>query len=110
VAQTGEWTLYEATVIPNSTIATSAVITILSTTLDSDIWIDDVRVQPYDAQVMTYVYDNVTMRLLASFDDQHFGMYYQYNAEGKLVRKLIETEKGIKTVQETQYHIPLQNR
>ncbi|MBL4669491.1 MAG: hypothetical protein JKY30_09555 [Flavobacteriales bacterium] len=43
---------------------------------------------------------------MATFDDQHFGLFYQYNAEGKLVRKLIETERGMKTVQETQYNTP----
>jgi len=56
------------------------------------------------------VYDPRNFRLLASFDDQHFGMYYQYNAEGKLVRKLVETERGMRTVQETQYNTPLQQR
>jgi YD repeat-containing protein len=53
-----------------------------------------------------YVYDPQTLRLVASFDDQHFGLYYQYNQEGKLVRKLVETEKGMKTITETQYHSP----
>lgn len=111
VAQTGEWTLYEATILPTASLHfTSIVVTIMSATTNNNIWIDDVRVQPYDAQVMSYVYDNKTMRLLASFDDQHFGLFYQYNAEGKLVRKLIETERGIKTVQESQYHTPLEAR
>jgi hypothetical protein len=73
---------------------------------EGSFWIDDVRVQPLDAQMNAYVYDPVTLRLLTSFDDQHFGLYYQYNAEGQLVRKLIETERGIKTVQEAQYHTP----
>jgi len=73
-------------------------------------WIDDLRVQPLDAQMVAYVYDTGTRLLLTSFDDQHFGLYYQYDAQKRLVRKLIETEKGVKTVQETQYHTPLINR
>jgi YD repeat-containing protein len=70
------------------------------------IWIDDLRVQPMDAQAMAYVYDLATLRLIASFDDQNFGLFYQYNAEGKLVRKMVETQNGLKTVTETQYHSP----
>ncbi|MEO6049384.1 MAG: hypothetical protein ABIQ57_17995, partial [Candidatus Kapaibacterium sp.] len=54
--------------------------------------------------------DNATFRLLATFDDQHFGVYYQYNDEGQLVRKLRETERGRRTVQETQYHTPRVSR
>jgi hypothetical protein len=69
--------------------------------------IDDVRIQPVDAQMTTYVYDAKTLRLLATFDDQHFGLYYQYNGEGKLVRKQIETERGLKTVQENLQNTPL---
>ncbi|PHR22563.1 MAG: hypothetical protein COA38_17845 [Fluviicola sp.] len=74
------------------------------------IWIDDYRFQPLDAQMVTYVYDTNTLRLIASFDDQHFGLFYVYNAEGKLVRKLIETERGIKTITETLYNTPTVQR
>lgn len=111
VAQTGEWTLYSATVTSFTTGLSTVIATISSgypvSVTASPVWIDDVRIQPFNAQVMTYVYDTRTLKLLASFDDQHFGMYYQYNAEGKLVRKKIETEKGLKTIQETQYHTPV---
>ncbi|MEM8566147.1 MAG: hypothetical protein AAGF85_06770 [Bacteroidota bacterium] len=65
---------------------------------------DDIRVQPLDAEMNCYVYDPKTLRLLTVFDDQHFGLYYQYNEEGKLIRKKIETERGIKTIQETFYN------
>ncbi|MEM9859500.1 MAG: hypothetical protein AAF843_19255, partial [Bacteroidota bacterium] len=65
---------------------------------------DDIRVQPLDTEMNCYVYDPKTLRLLTVFDDQHFGLYYQYNEEGKLIRKKIETEHGIKTIQETFYN------
>ncbi len=76
----------------------------------SEIYLDDIRVQPPEAQMITYVYDRENLRLLASFNDQHFGLFYQYNAEGQLVRKLIETERGMKTITETQYNAPLTQR
>ena len=66
--------------------------------------LDDIRIQPLESEMNCFVYDPNTFRLLAAFDDQHFGMYYQYNAEGKLIRKLVETERGTKTIQETFYN------
>ncbi len=68
--------------------------------------LDDVIVKPSDAKTNTFVYDTETHRLVAQFDDQHFGVYFQYDAEGKLIRKSLETERGLKTIQETHYHVP----
>lgn len=113
VASTGEWSLYEGLVTSWSgyTLGNNLEVAVTTAYTSSNvIWIDDIRIQPYDAKVMCYVYDPKTLRLLASFDDQHFAQLFQYNAEGKLVRKLVETERGIKTLQESQYHTPLQTR
>jgi hypothetical protein len=113
VARTGEWTLYEGKASAASLMAAAygvgtAVVPMIQNNYSSSkaIWIDDLRVQPMDAQAMAYVYDLATLRLIASFDDQNFGLFYQYNAEGKLVRKMVETQNGLKTVTETQYHSP----
>lgn len=110
IAQTGEWTLYSFKIdeiyFPVGTPANVE----LHNASTSPIYIDDVRIQPTDAQATCYVYDIGSLRLLAQFDDQHFGLFYQYNGEGKLVRKLIETERGIKTIQETQYNQPVSPR
>jgi len=115
VSQTGEWALFEALVpLSSPLIAPNArVIPHLQFGGAPDgsggamvLRVDDVRVQPRDAQMTAYVYDSFSLRLLASFDDQHFGLLYQYNNEGKLIRKQVETERGIKTLQETFYHTP----
>ncbi len=121
VARTGEWTLYECQVAPSSfaSVTTGTAIFPKITFEDvvpsqfssqNDPWpeirIDDVRFQPTESQMTCYVYDPNNYRLLSSLDDQHFGLVYQYNREGKLVRKVIETERGYKTVQETQYYTP----
>jgi hypothetical protein len=109
VAQTGSWSLYEIAV-PSTTFAGLAAGSRFSLSLGNaaaeSLGVDDVRFQPVQSQATCYVYDTATLRLVAQFDDQHFGLYYQYNPEGKLVRKLIETERGLKTVQETQYNSP----
>ena len=102
IAQTGEWQLLEAYVTASDGNFTPQI----QYLANSELWLDDIRVQPADAQVNTYVYDPATLRLVATFDDQHFGVYYQYNAEGKLIRKQRETERGKRTLQETHYHTP----
>lgn len=109
VAQTGEWSLYEAKVA-SLTNTLEYQIQLQSNLSSGVLYIDDVRQQPLNAQANAYVYDPATLRLLTSFDDQHFGMYYQYNQQGQLVRKLIETERGMKTVSESQYNSPTKFR
>jgi hypothetical protein len=132
IARTGEWSLYEATIKPedwiNSYITGDGIMELKITVTDfsyqlalvfdkpinaygtNDIYVDDIRVQPAGAQMLCYVYDPDEYKLLASFDDQHFGLYYQYNEEGQLIRKQKETVRGIKTLMETQYNIPAENR
>jgi hypothetical protein len=112
IARVGEWELYEAKTgefIPPqwpSSSAISPTLFISTTIASAEIYIDDVMLKPLNAQVSSYVYDPNTLRIQAQFDDQNFGLFYQYNDEGKLIRKLIETERGLKSVAETQYNIP----
>jgi hypothetical protein len=117
VARTGEWELYEAKIKPEDWkewVSTSddyrlriAFQTTKIITGDSPlIYVDDVRVQPLNAQMAAYVFDPSDYKMITEFDDQHFGMYYQYNDEGKLIRTIKETVRGMKTLSETQYHIP----
>lgn len=66
-----------------------------------DVYFDDVRVLPFEAQMVNYVYDPLTMRLMAELDERHYATFYEYDEEGQLVRVKKETEKGIMTLQET---------
>lgn len=102
IARNGIWKLFKGEINVSST----GPITISNITTSGNIpkLIDDVRIQPVDSKATCYVYDDKNFRLLAQFDDQHFALLYQYNAEGKLVRKLKETVRGTKTITETQYH------
>lgn len=116
LAQTGEWSLLQARITDLSSYLVVGDDFKLHLRYDfnssgvQNLWIDDIRMQVLDAQMGCYVYDRETLRLLTSFDDQHFGLYYQYDAEGKLIRKLLETERGMKTVQEAQYNVPKVNQ
>ncbi len=129
VARTGEWKLFQA----QTTFATAnplsetesaddtynAQIEIgnsssnpfqVTSPVTQNIYIDDVRLQPANSQLIGYVYDPATFKLLSQFDDQHFASNYQYNQEGKLIRIIRETERGLKTIKETHYNIPLQSK
>ena len=111
VARVGEWSLIEVKFssdrIPSSIPLNTYFSFNITNNAASNIYIDDIRVQPLDCQMNAYVYDSNNLRLLASIDDQNFALFYQYNGEGKLVRKIIETERGVKTISETQYNTPL---
>ncbi|MBS1650938.1 MAG: PKD domain-containing protein [Bacteroidetes bacterium] len=65
-----------------------------------DCFFDDVRVLPFDGSMKSYVYDPVTMRLVAELDERNYATLYEYDEEGKLIRVKKETEKGKMTIQE----------
>jgi hypothetical protein len=62
---------------------------------------DDIRVHPYNANMKSYVYDPANLRLTAELDPNNYATFYEYDAEGGLIRTKVETKEGIKTIQET---------
>lgn len=108
VARVWDWTLYEAEITDWASLIKGAEFTpqikFGNATYTTKVWLDDIRIQPSSAEMSCYVYDPTTLRLMTSFDSQHFGLYYQYNPEGKLTRKIVETEKGKRTVEEKHYN------
>jgi hypothetical protein len=64
-------------------------------------WFDDLRIHPFNATVKSYVFDPVTLRLMAILDERNFASLYEYNSEGQLIRLKKETERGIATIQES---------
>ena len=62
---------------------------------------DDIRIHPYNANMKSYVYDPVNLRLMAELDANNYASFYEYDAEGTLIRTKVETREGIKTVTET---------
>jgi hypothetical protein len=65
------------------------------------VYIDDIRIHPYDAHLRSFVYDANSLRLVADMDENNFASFYEYDDEGILVRTKRETEKGIMTLHET---------
>ena len=106
------WSLYEAHLpaeMLDGTINSPFTLSLTANVYEGSnayggIYIDDLRIQPEDSELICYVYDTA-QRLIAYFDDQHYPLLYEYNAEGILVRKLKETTDGVKTISETQYNV-----
>ena len=69
------------------------------------IFLDDIRIHPFDANIKTYVYDAVTLRYVAQLDENNFATFYEYDEEGKLIRIKQETERGIFTTQENRRNL-----
>ncbi|SHL37232.1 hypothetical protein SAMN05444266_103109 [Chitinophaga jiangningensis] len=65
------------------------------------VYFDDIRIHPFNANMQSYVYDPVTLRLMAQMDENNFASFYEYDDDGTLIRVKKETERGIKTIQET---------
>ncbi len=62
---------------------------------------DDIRIYPKKASLKSYVYDPISMRLMAELDENNYATFYEYDEEGILIRVKKETERGIKTIKES---------
>lgn len=65
------------------------------------VYMDDIRIHPYDGQLKTFAYDNSSQRLMAELDENNFATFYEYDDEGILIRVKKETDRGIMTIKET---------
>jgi hypothetical protein len=93
------WQRYEQVVdVPAGTTSLSLVMTATGT---ATVYFDDIRVHPYSANMKSFVYDPVTLRLMAELDENNFATFYEYDDDGTLTRLKKETERGIKTIRET---------
>jgi len=68
---------------------------------DYETFFDDIRIHPLKSNLKSFVYDQDTQKLLAELDENNYATFYEYDAEGGLVRVKKETEKGVFTIQET---------
>ncbi len=83
-----------------------------STLLDSNIsiklkkgtattYFDDIRIFPADANMVSYIYDDLNLRHTFTLDENNYFTKYEYNNQGDLIRIKKETEKGIITLKES---------
>lgn len=65
-----------------------------------NVFFDDIRIHPFDANMKSFVYDPLTLRLVAELDNNNYATLYEYDEDGALVRVKKETERGIMTIKE----------
>lgn len=67
----------------------------------ADVYFDDMRMHPYEANMKSFVYDKNSLRLKAELDENNYASFYDYDDDGTLVRVRKETTNGVKTIQES---------
>lgn len=65
------------------------------------VYFDDLRIHPFNANMKSFVYHPVNLRLMAELDENNYASFYEYDDEGTLIRVKKETVNGIKTIKET---------
>ena len=66
-----------------------------------DVFFDDVRIHPYNANLKSFVYHSSNLRLMAELDENNYASFYEYDDDGTLTRVKKETQNGVKTISET---------
>ncbi|BAV07630.1 PA14 domain-containing protein [Filimonas lacunae] len=67
----------------------------------SDVYFDDIRIHPYNANMKSFVYNSTNLRLMAELDENNYATFYEYDDDGTLIRVKKETQRGVKTIKET---------
>jgi PA14 domain len=96
------WQRYEAVfTVPQSATAINVSLQNNNTASGANVYFDDLRIHPYQANVKSFVYNASSLRLMAELDENNYASYYEYDDDGTLTRVKKETEKGVKTITET---------
>ena len=92
------WQRYEQiiNIPPNDTM-----ILISLNAIGRNAFFDDIRIHPFNANMKSFVYDPINLRLMAELDENNYATFYEYDDDGTLVRVKKETERGIQTIKET---------
>jgi hypothetical protein len=72
------------------------------------LFVDDIRVHPFNSNMKSFVYNPVTLRLMAEMDENNYATFYEYDDDGTLIRVKKETKEGVKTIKETRSGIQKQ--
>jgi hypothetical protein len=73
----------------------------LEATGSTTVYFDDLRIHPFNANMKSFVYNPVNLRLMAEQDENNYSTFYEYDDDGTLIRVKKETERGIQTIKET---------
>ncbi len=97
------WQRYEVIITVPST-ATAMQLSLNNLTKGSSglpVYFDDIRIEPFNANLKSFVYNASNLRLMAELDENNYATFYEYDDDGTLTRVKKETERGIQTITET---------
>jgi hypothetical protein len=80
---------------------TSVALHFINSNPAASMYVDDIRIHPFNANMKSYVFDPRTLRLSAELDENNYASIYEYDEEGQLIRVKKETSQGVKTINET---------
>lgn len=93
------WQRYEAVFeIPSDA---NGLVVSLQASGSTEVYFDDLRLHPFNANMKSFVYHPGNLRLMAELDENNYATFYEYDDEGTLIRLKKETIKGIQTIKET---------
>jgi hypothetical protein len=93
------WQRYEQVIdLPVGSTGLSVVLISSDTTTA---YFDDIRIHPFNANMKSFVYDALSLRMMAELDENNYATFFEYDDDGTLTRVKKETERGIKTIKET---------
>ena len=72
-----------------------------NTTTAGKLYIDDLRIHPYNSNMKSFVYNPYNLKPAAELDENNYATFYEYDDDGTLIRVKKETKLGVKTIQET---------
>lgn len=94
------WQRYESVfTIPAD--ATGLIVSMEATTDSVTAFFDDLRIHPFNANMKSFVFHPVNLRLMAELDENNYATFYEYDDDGTLIRLKKETQRGVKTIRET---------
>lgn len=97
------WQRYDYTfIVPANAVKASIR---LMATGASNVYFDDIRLHPFNANMKSYVYNPVNLRLMAELDENNYATFYEYDDDGTLIRVKKETQRGIQTIKETRSYL-----
>lgn len=86
-----------------SSTASGITVTLHNGSLEDFMYIDDIRIHPFNAKMTTLVYDPETLLPVATHDSYNYTTFYNYDESLQLVRSRKETSEGIQTISETEF-------
>lgn len=101
------WQRYEGvfTISANATLITISLQSIGA----NAVYFDDLRIHPFNANMKSFAFHPVNLRLMAELDENNYATLYEYDDEGTLIRLKKETQRGVKTIKETRSALVKEN-